>query len=131
MRVTLRACAALLLAGLFLAPLPEGLGAGSTAFAQTFSPPGVPGPFGPYAAPPGRGGRGPGGGQAGGPVDGDAAVRMLAGRGFSDISVVRRRGPTIILEANGPRGERVQVVVDSNSGAISGMKVIGYGNKRY
>ena len=56
---------------------------------------------------------------------------MLAARGFTNVQVVRRRGPTLILEANGPRGERVQVVVDSASGAINGMKVIGFGDKRY
>ncbi|MCS0504123.1 hypothetical protein [Ancylobacter mangrovi] len=92
-----------------------------TAFAQRMSPP--PGPFAPYDAPPARG-SGPG-------VDGEGAARMLRARGFTNVSVIRRRGPTILLEANGPRGERVQVVVDSTSGAISGMKVIGYGDKRY
>lgn len=81
----------------------------------------APGPYGPYEAPPGA----PGG------VDGAAAARMLQSRGFSDVSVIRQRGPTILLEANGPRGERVQVVVDAASGAISGMKVIGFGTQRY
>ena len=61
----------------------------------------------------------------------DGAINMLRGRGFSNISVIRQRGATIILEANGPRGERVELVVDGVSGAISGMRVIGFGNKRY
>ncbi len=91
---------------------------GWRAHAQTLGPP--PGPFAPYDAP------APGGG-----VDDAAAARMLAARGFTNVQVVRRRGPTLILEANGPRGERVQVVVDSASGAINGMKVIGFGDKRY
>lgn len=81
-----------------------------------------PGPYAPYEAPPSRGG---------GRMDGDAAAQMLRARGFSNVTVLRQRGPTILLEANGPRGERVQVVVDSGSGAISGMKVIGFGDKRY
>ncbi|MFD2029994.1 hypothetical protein ACFSKM_06235 [Ancylobacter dichloromethanicus] len=114
--------------GLLLGPLVPDLPGGTAAHAQNYRPPPGPyapgpGPYAPYdAAPRGR---------AGGPVDADAAVRMLAGRGFSKISVIRRRGATILLEANGPRGERVQVVVDGASGAISGMKVIGYGDKRY
>lgn len=84
--------------------------------------PAPPGPYAPYEAP-------PAGGPAG--LDGPAAVRMLEGRGFTDVSVIRQRGPTLVLEANGPRGERVQVVVDAASGAINGMKVIGFGNRRY
>ncbi|WP_246564258.1 hypothetical protein [Ancylobacter sonchi] len=79
-----------------------------------------PGPYAPYETPP-----------AGGGLDGEAAARMLRARGFSDVSVLRQRGPTILLEANGPRGERVRVVVDAASGAISGMKVIGFGDQRY
>ncbi|MCB4770832.1 hypothetical protein LGR54_19650 [Ancylobacter sp. Lp-2] len=79
-----------------------------------------PGPYAPYETPP-----------AGGGLDGEAAARMLRARGFSDVSVLRQRGPTILLEANGPRGERVRVVVDAASGAISGMKVIGFGDRRY
>lgn len=114
--------------GLLLGLLPPALPGGTMAHAQNFrAPPGpyapAPGAYAPYDAPPARRGRGP--------VDADAAVRMLAGRGFSNISVIRRRGATILLEANGPRGERVQVVVDGASGAISGMKVIGFGDKRY
>lgn len=94
------------------------LSGGGRVHAQTLGPP--PGPFAPYDAP-----------AAGGGVDDAAAARMLAARGFTNVQVVRRRGPTLILEANGPRGERVQVVVDSASGAINGMKVIGFGDKRY
>lgn len=108
--------------GLLLGTLPLPVPGGMQAHAQNYRPP--PGPYAPYDAPPARG-------RASGPVDADAAVRMLSGRGFSNISVIRRRGATILLEANGPRGERVQVVVDGASGAISGMKVIGFGDKRY
>lgn len=89
------------------------------------APRAAPSPYAPYeaqAAPERGGARG---------LDAEGAVNMLRGRGFSRIEVVKQRGATIILEANGPRGERVQLVVDSNSGAISGMKVIGYGDKRY
>lgn len=126
-----RASAVLIVAmGLLLGQLPPGSPGGTAAFAQNYRPaPGPyapnPGPYGPYDAPP------PPRGGAGGPMDADAAARMLTGRGFSNISVIRRRGATILLEANGPRGERVQVVVDGVSGAISGMKVIGFGDKRY
>ncbi|MPT22671.1 MAG: hypothetical protein E2577_06430 [Starkeya sp.] len=114
--------------GLLVGTLPPLLPGSMTALAQNYRPPPGPytpgpGPYAPYDAPPG--------GRAGGPVDADAAVRMLSARGFSNISVIRRRGATILLEANGPRGERVQVVVDGASGAISGMKVIGFGDKRY
>ncbi|TCK16635.1 hypothetical protein EV667_4409 [Ancylobacter aquaticus] len=115
--------------GLLLGTLPPPVPGGMQALAQNYRPPPgpyapSPGPYAPYDAPPARG-------RASGPVDADAAVRMLRGRGFSNISVIRRRGATILLEANGPRGERVQVVVDGASGAISGMKVIGFGDKRY
>ncbi|WAC29187.1 hypothetical protein [Ancylobacter sp. SL191] len=98
---------------------------GGSALAQGYPPPGPygppPGPFDPYNAPPARGGE----------VDDEAATRMLAARGFTNISVIRRRGPTLLMEANGPRGERVQLIVDAMSGAINGMKVIGFGDKRY
>lgn len=106
------------------------LAAGGIAQAQSIGPAGgpwtgsgrpAPGPYAPYEAPPASGGR----------IDGDTAAQMLRARGFSNVTVLRQRGATILLEANGPRGERVQVVVDSASGAISGMKVIGFGDKRY
>lgn len=121
-----------------LLALPAGLtlDARAPALAQTFAQ--AIGPSGgPWAAPYGRGGPPPGpyapyeAPPAGGRLDGEAAARMLRSRGFSDVSVLRQRGPTILLEANGPRGERVQVVVDAASGAISGMKVIGFGAQRY
>lgn len=112
-----------------------GVPGGGMVHAQTAPPPGAygpaPGPYGPapgayapYDVPPPRGG-------GGGPVDDGAAIRMLTARGFNNVSVVRRRGPTLVLEANGPRGERVQVIVDALSGAINGMKVIGFGDQRY
>ncbi|HSI40396.1 MAG TPA: hypothetical protein VLA00_07590 [Xanthobacteraceae bacterium] len=125
----------LLLGGLNIAPAQaQGIGitvggpwGGMTSSPPTAAPqPGqpAPGPFAPYEAPP------PAGTSAAGMKPGDA-VNMLRGRGFSQISVVKQRGATIILEATGPRGERVQLVVDGKSGAISGMKVIGYGDRRY
>lgn len=85
----------------------------------------LPGPYAPYEAPPAAGAAMPGG------MDANGAVDMLRGRGFSKISVLRQRGAIIILEANGPRGERVQLMVDGVTGAIAGMRVIGYGDKRY
>lgn len=126
-----RASAVLIVAtGMLIGLFPAAFAGGTQARAQNFRPPAgpyapPPGPYAPYDAPPAPRGNG------GGPIDADAAVRMLSGRGFSNISVIRRRGATILLEANGPRGERVQVVVDGVSGAISGMKIIGFGNKRY
>lgn len=89
----------------------------------------APGPYAPYEAQAPLGSGGAAAAQGG--MDANGAVNMLRGRGFSQITVVKQRGTTIILEANGPRGERVQLVVDAASGAISGMKVIGYGDKRY
>jgi len=91
------------------------------AFAQAIGP--APGAYAPYGAPSDAGPRGK--------IEPEEAARMLNARGFTNVELKRRRGPTILLEANGPRGERVQVVVDSTSGAISGMKVIGYGDRRY
>jgi len=82
----------------------------------------APGPYAPYEA---QSSPAPAG------MDANGAVNMLRSRGFSQITVIKQRGSTIILEANGPRGERVQLVVDGASGAISGMKVIGFGDKRY
>ena len=133
----MRAVLRMLLAVLLVLPAGLSLDARAQAVAQTIAqaigpsggpwsapygsggPP--PGPYAPYEAPPAPGGR----------LDGEAAARMLRARGFSDVTVLRQRGPTILLEANGPRGERVQVVVDAASGAISGMKVIGFGTQRY
>lgn len=84
----------------------------------------APGPYAPYETQSSQGAETSG-------MDANGAVKMLRERGFSQISVVKQRGTTIILEANGPRGERVQLVVDGASGVISGMKVIGFGDKRY
>lgn len=113
------ACAAskVLVALALLVALPAAFD-GAMSHAQTLGQP--PGAYAPYNAPP-----------AGGKVDDEAAARMLSARGFTNVQVLRRRGPTLLMEANGPRGERVQVVVDSATGAINGMKVIGFGDKRY
>ncbi|MBS7545456.1 hypothetical protein KHC19_20370 [Ancylobacter oerskovii] len=122
----------MLLAVLLVLPAGAVIDARMPAAAQSIGPSG-----GPWAAPYGRGGPPPGPyapyetPPAGGGLDGAAAAQMLQARGFSDVSVLRQRGPTILLEANGPRGERVRVVVDAASGAISGMKVIGFGDRRY
>nr|WP_281503056.1 hypothetical protein [Ancylobacter crimeensis] len=99
---------------------------------EEMGPPGASGrpgagPYAPYETTPARR---PGGPDGPG-MDPGAVVEMLRGRGFSNIEVVRQRGAMIIVEANGPRGERVQLVVDAPSGAISGMKVIGFGDRRY
>lgn len=60
------------------------------------------------------------------PLAADDVAQSLKRRGFSDVSVVRQRGQNYLCEATGPRGERVRLVVDSASGDISGMQVIGY-----
>lgn len=113
--------------GLIVLAVLAALAGGERALAQGYPSPGPygppPGAYDPYNAPPVA--SPPGG------VDEAAAIRMLAARGFTNIGVVRRRGPTLVMEANGPRGERVQLIVDGASGAINGMKVIGFGDKRY
>ncbi|MBB6308329.1 hypothetical protein [Xanthobacter tagetidis] len=63
------------------------------------------------------------------PVAPDQVADSLMRRGFKDVSVVRQRGGAYICEATGPRGERVRLVVDAQSGEISGMQVIGYKGK--
>lgn len=63
------------------------------------------------------------------PVEPDQVADSLTRRGFKDVSVVRQRGGAYICEATGPRGERVRLVVDAQSGDISGMQVIGYKGK--
>ena len=43
-----------------------------------------------------------------------------------DVSAVRQRGRSFLAEATGPRGERVRLVLDADSGEINGMQVIGF-----
>ena len=52
-------------------------------------------------------------------------VSSLQGRGFRDISPPQHRGATYILEATGPQGERVRLIVNALSGGIDGVRVIG------
>lgn len=83
--------------------------------------PRVPGAYAPYQAPP--------------PMleqklDAAALRASLMSRGFSDVSQLRLRGSAYICEATGPRRERVRLVVDAASGAIFGVEVIGYDNRR-
>ncbi|TCT06258.1 hypothetical protein [Aquabacter spiritensis] len=65
------------------------------------------------------------------PVTPETVEAYLAARGFTGISNLERRGGSYICEATGPRRERVRLVVDASSGDISGMQVIGFGDKRY
>lgn len=87
----------------------------------------APGPYAPYETPPSP----PTAASEQGATSPADAVKMLRGRGFTNIEVIKQRGASIILEATGPRDERVQLVVDGASGSIIGMKVIGFGDKRY
>lgn len=50
----------------------------------------------------------------------------LTTQGFSNITVLRRRGPSLLCEATGARRQRVRLVIDLSSGEITGLKVIGY-----
>lgn len=50
----------------------------------------------------------------------------LTAQGFSNITVLRWRGPSLLCEATGARRQRVRLVVDLASGEITGFKVIGY-----
>lgn len=64
------------------------------------------------------------------PLTPDTVAPSLEARGFRQISSVRQRGQSFLAEATGPRGERVRLVVDAASGDISGMQVIGTGERR-
>ncbi|MFG1266381.1 hypothetical protein V5F40_00290 [Xanthobacter sp. DSM 14520] len=56
----------------------------------------------------------------------DEVAANLKARGFVDVSGVRQRGRSFLAEATGPRGERVRLVLDADSGEINGMQVIGF-----
>lgn len=57
-------------------------------------------------------------------------VTSLQGRGFQSISPPQHRGATYILEATGPMGERVRLIVNAVTGGIDGVRVIGPGGRR-
>lgn len=57
-------------------------------------------------------------------------VSSLQGRGFRDISPPQHRGSTYILEATGPLGERVRLIVNAVTGGIDGVRVIDLGGRR-
>jgi hypothetical protein len=58
-------------------------------------------------------------------------VSSLQGRGFRDISAPQHRGSTYILEATGPLGERVRLIVNAVTGGIDGVRVIETGRPRF
>lgn len=60
------------------------------------------------------------------PLKSEEVVANLKARGFMDVSAVRQRGRSFLAEATGPRGERVRLVLDADSGEINGMQVIGF-----
>lgn len=62
----------------------------------------------------------------GAPLTSEEVAPSLRARGFVDVSAVRQRGRSFLAEATGPRGERVRLVLDAESGEISGMQVIGF-----
>lgn len=62
----------------------------------------------------------------GAPLTSEQVAPALRARGFVDVSAVRQRGRSFLAEATGPRGERVRLVLDAESGEISGMQVIGF-----
>lgn len=64
------------------------------------------------------------------PLTPETVAPSLEARGFRQISSIRQRGQSFLAEATGPRGERVRLVVDAASGDISGMQVIGTGERR-
>ncbi|MFG1351814.1 hypothetical protein [Xanthobacter autotrophicus] len=60
------------------------------------------------------------------PLKSEDVAASLKARGFVDVSAVRQRGRSFLAEATGPRGERVRLVLDADSGEINGMQVIGF-----
>lgn len=78
-------------------------------------------PYAPYQ------GMAPGGAH---PLDLHEVAESLGARGFVNVTGLRLRGRIYVCEATGPRGERVQLVVDADSGEISGMQLLGYDGDR-
>lgn len=58
-------------------------------------------------------------------MTGDQIIRDLRIRGFREVEVLWRRGRTYLCEAVGPRGERLQLVVDALSADIIGVQILG------
>lgn len=56
-------------------------------------------------------------------------ISSLHKRGFRDIAAPRRRGSVYILEATGPQGERVRLIVNALTGGIDGVRAIGSGHR--
>ena len=54
-----------------------------------------------------------------------AIVGSLYRRGYRDVEIRRRRGPSYVAEATGRRG-RVLVVVDGRTAEITGLKVLDW-----
>jgi hypothetical protein len=57
-------------------------------------------------------------------------VSSLQSRGFRDIAPPQNRGFTYITEATGPRGERVRLIINGQSGGIDGVRAIGFEDRR-
>jgi hypothetical protein len=57
-------------------------------------------------------------------------VSSLQAKGFRDISPPQNRGSTYITEATGPRGERVRLIINGQSGGIDGVRAIGFEDRR-
>lgn len=56
--------------------------------------------------------------------------RILRRSGFSDVGAIRLRGPNYVVEAVGPRGNLVRVIIDGRSGDITGLRVIRWAKPR-
>jgi hypothetical protein len=52
-------------------------------------------------------------------------ISSLHRRGFRSINVTRHRGSIYILEATGPGGERVRLIVNALTGGIDGVRALG------
>lgn len=67
--------------------------------------------------------------KARGQVSQTEIVASLKKRGFRDIEIPRHRGSTYVVEATGALGERVRLVINSKTGGIDGVRVIGIGKR--
>lgn len=64
--------------------------------------------------------------RAGRPLNPTSLVAGLEARGFSQVDILRSRGRSMLCEATGPRGERARLVVDTVTGEITGLQVLGF-----
>ncbi|MFG1478507.1 hypothetical protein V5F53_07535 [Xanthobacter sp. V4C-4] len=64
--------------------------------------------------------------RAGRPLTPTTLVAGLEARGFSRVDILRRRGHSMLAEATGPRGERARLVVDTVTGEITGLQLLGF-----